>query len=78
VRNTVLDMPRKKKIFEPRRSVAYRLPERLLNALEAVADENRRSFTAQLEIAIETFLESVKRLPPKPPPPASERKGGRL
>jgi hypothetical protein len=69
VRHKLLDMPRKKKIFEPRRQVAYRLPERLIDALEAVADEERRSFTTQLEIAIETFLESVDRLPPKPPAP---------
>jgi hypothetical protein len=73
VRHTVLDMGRPKKIHEPRRSVGYRLPERLLDALADVADENRRSFTAELEIAIEAYLAKLKKLPPRPPNP--DRKG---
>jgi hypothetical protein len=64
----LLDMGRPKKIHEPRRAVAYRLRERLVAAMESLADEHRRSFTAELELAIEAYLSKHKRLPPPPSP----------
>lgn len=48
-----------------RRSRTYRFPEDLIESLEAMAEENRRTVTAELEIAIEAHLRAVGKLPPR-------------
>lgn len=59
----------------PRRPRTYRFPEPLLEALEALAEANRRPVTTELEIAIEEHLrKSGVTWPPEPPPPAAEPK----
>lgn len=55
-----------------RRSRTYRLPDDLLNALEALAEDNRRPVTGELEIAIEKHLAENDRWPP---PTKPSRKG---
>lgn len=53
-----------------RRSRTYRLPEDILDALEGLADDNRRTTTTELEIAIENHLKANGRLPPRLAKPA--------
>ena len=58
-------MPKPTKPIRPRRSRTYRLPEDLMDELEALAGEYRRAVTSELEIAIEKHLAEAGRWPPK-------------
>lgn len=42
-----------------RRSVNYRLPEDLLDQLDKLTDETRRTATAEIELALESHLEKA-------------------
>lgn len=46
-----------------RRSVSYRLPEDLLEQLDKLTEESRRTATAELEIALEERLRKFKLWP---------------
>jgi hypothetical protein len=48
------------------RAKVFRLPVRLIDALHGLAAEHRRSYTAELELAIEHYLSKRKRLPQRP------------
>ena len=58
---------RKEKKKRPRRSVNYRLPEDLLNSLDQLTDESRRTATAEIEIALEKHLKEHGLWPPAEP-----------
>jgi hypothetical protein len=73
VRNTVMVMARPKKYRDERRAVTYRLPAWLLKAIESLADENRRAYTAEVQLALEEYLTRRKKMPERPEHP--ERKG---
>ena len=47
-----------------RRAVSYRLPENLLDQLDKLTDETRRTATAELEIALEAHLAAAGLWPP--------------
>ena len=53
----------KPKQNRPKRPVSYRLPEDLLDLLDQLAADNRRTTTAELELAIEHHLKRNKRWP---------------
>jgi hypothetical protein len=50
----------------PRHSRTFRLPERLYQQLSALAAEQRRPVTGELELAIEAWLAKAGRWPPPP------------
>jgi hypothetical protein len=56
----------------PRHSRTFRLPERLYQQLAALAAEQRRPVTGELELAIEAWLKQFGRWPP--PEPAAKKK----
>lgn len=68
----MLTMPRPKKV--ERRSRTYRLPVPLMEALERLADKNRRPVTTELEIAIEEHLRANGEVPEPPAPAAPPKK----
>lgn len=46
-----------------RRAVTYRLPEILLDQLDKLVEETRRTATAEVEIALESHLRKAKLWP---------------
>lgn len=58
------------KIKRIRRPVSYKLPEDLLNQLDKLTEETRRSATAELELALEAHLKKAKLWPIEPNPEA--------
>ena len=65
---------RKKKPKPPRRSVTYRLPEPLLDAIDRLTEETRRTATAEFEIALEKHLKEHNLWPPPEPDATSQAK----
>jgi predicted DNA-binding protein len=48
-----------------RRPVNYRLPEELLDQLDKLTAETRRTATAEIELALESHLKKAKLWPPQ-------------
>jgi predicted DNA-binding protein len=55
-----------------RRTVSYRLPEVILEQLDKLTEETRRTATAELELALEAHLKKAKLWPPSTEAKATE------